>query len=255
MNLLINEPPLQVLPSLANLVGLNEAIILQQLHFRLQISNNIREDKQWIYRTYEEWQEEFPFWSKDTIRRAIAKLEKQGLIIATNQFNRMKMDNTKWYRIDYAQMSLLQPVQNAQTSMADCTDKSMQNAQSSLCNLHKPITKEIKNVNNTTVELALDVIAYLNLKTGKNFRATSAATKKLINARSNEGFDLNDFKHVIDTKATQWLNSDMQSYLRPATLFGTKFEAYLNEAPRKQAPVATTAPSSVELNFDEGEDW
>ncbi|GGG19542.1 hypothetical protein GCM10007425_12510 [Lysinibacillus alkalisoli] len=254
MNLLINEPPLQVLPSLANLVGLNEAIILQQLHFRLQISSNIREDYAWIYRTYDEWQVEFPFWSRDTIRRAMAKLEKQGLIITTNRFNRMKMDNTKWYRIDYVQMATLQGVQNAQMREADCTDKPMQNAQSSLGNLHRPITKEIKSNKNNTVELALDVVAYLNLKTGKNFRAQSTVTQKYIKARNNEGFILSDFKKVIDVKTKQWLNTDMQNYLRPATLFGTKFEAYLNEAPLSIS-ADVTVPASVELNFNEGEDW
>ncbi|MEK5071024.1 hypothetical protein [Sporosarcina sp. FSL K6-1508] len=64
MNLLIKESPLPVLPSLAVEVGLNAAVLLQQLHFKLLISPNVRDGHKWVYKTYEEWKnEEFPFWS------------------------------------------------------------------------------------------------------------------------------------------------------------------------------------------------
>ena len=107
MNLLIKESPLQVLPSLAMQVGLNEAILLQQLHFRSLISTNVRDGHKWVYKTYEEWKnEEFPFWSVDTIKRAIRRLEDSGYIISTSSYNRMKMDKTKWYRIDYKKLQL-----------------------------------------------------------------------------------------------------------------------------------------------------
>ena len=107
MNLLIKESPLQVLPSLAMQVGLNEAMVLQQLHFRSLISNNVRDGHKWVYKTYEEWKnEEFPFWSVDTIKRAIRRLEDNGYIISTSSYNRMKMDKTKWYRIDYTKLQL-----------------------------------------------------------------------------------------------------------------------------------------------------
>ena len=102
MNLLIEETPLQVIPSLAVEVGFNEAIILQQLHFRLLSSEFERDGHKWFYKTYDEWKnEEFPFWSVDTIKRTIRKLEKKGYIISTAQYNHLKMDKTKWYRIDY----------------------------------------------------------------------------------------------------------------------------------------------------------
>lgn len=105
LNLLANESPLLVLPSLAKEIGLNEVIVLQQLHFRTLISRNVRDGHKWIYKTYEEWkEEEFPFWSVDTIKRTIRKLEKSGFIVSTNSYNRMKMDKTKWYRIDYTKL-------------------------------------------------------------------------------------------------------------------------------------------------------
>ena len=82
-----------------------------------------------------------------------------------------------------------------------------------------------------------DIVSYLNKKAKKNFRVVDK-TKKLIKARYSEGFTLSDFKQVIDIKTSQWLgNADMAAYLRPQTLFGTKFEAYLNETPPKEEKI------------------
>ena len=62
--LLINEPPLQVLPSLAQKIGLNEAIIVQQVHYWLnpKFNKNYFEGRNWVWNTYEQWQQQFPFW-------------------------------------------------------------------------------------------------------------------------------------------------------------------------------------------------
>lgn len=74
------------------------------------------------------------------------------------------------------------------------------------------------------------IIDYLNRKTNSHYRPTSKATRRLIKARYNEGFTDIDFKTVIDKKCAEWLqDSNMVQYLRPETLFGTKFEAYLNQ--------------------------
>lgn len=75
-----------------------------------------------------------------------------------------------------------------------------------------------------------EIIDYLNEKANTKYRSSGAKTKTLIRARANDGFYLDDFKKVIDTKASQWLNDPkMKKFLRPETLFGTKFEGYLNE--------------------------
>lgn len=80
------------------------------------------------------------------------------------------------------------------------------------------------------------IIDYLNLKAGTKYRASSAKTKHFIKSRWNEGFREEDFKQVIDIKIRQWLyDPKMNKFLRPETLFGTKFESYLNERPIKQA--------------------
>lgn len=77
------------------------------------------------------------------------------------------------------------------------------------------------------------VVEHLNQKAGTNYRASGKKTQSLIKARINEGFELDDFKRVIDNKCAEWIGSDMEQYLRPETLFGTKFESYLNAKTRK----------------------
>ena len=75
-----------------------------------------------------------------------------------------------------------------------------------------------------------EITDYLNEKTNSQFRNSTKKTQTLIKARFAEGFNLDDFKKVIDTKAAEWLNdSKMSKFLRPETLFGTKFESYLNQ--------------------------
>lgn len=100
MRKLIDESPLLILPTLARKVGLNEAIILQQIHYWNQRSKNIREGHTWVYKTVEDWHLEFPFWSKSTIERTLKKLEEKKLIVV-GIYNRMKSDRTKWYRVNY----------------------------------------------------------------------------------------------------------------------------------------------------------
>lgn len=74
-----------------------------------------------------------------------------------------------------------------------------------------------------------DVIDYLNQQTGKHYKSTTKKNQTVIRARSDEGFNLDDFKKVIDNKVAEWKGTDMEKYLRPETLFGTKFEGYLNQ--------------------------
>lgn len=80
-----------------------------------------------------------------------------------------------------------------------------------------------------------EVITHLNQRAGTHYKATTATTRKLIKARLKEGFTVDEFKLVIDKKCSDWLNNrDMAQYLRPETLFGPKFESYLNAKVRPQ---------------------
>ena len=92
------------------------------------------------------------------------------------------------------------------------------------------LSKVIPTKDNTTKDnIYSRAIDYLNRKTGKNFSSKTKTTRSHINARLAEGFRPEDFKKVIDGRCEKWLDdSEMVEYLRPQTLFGTKFESYLN---------------------------
>lgn len=128
MSLLIEEPPLQVLPSLAKSIGLNEAIVLQQIHYWLQKSNNVKDGHKWIYNSMPNWQKQFNFWSLPTVKRVFRSLEKQGLIITAN-YNKAGFDKTKWYRINYEKLQHVsrRSDQNDTTMVSNWTDGSDQN--------------------------------------------------------------------------------------------------------------------------------
>ena len=79
------------------------------------------------------------------------------------------------------------------------------------------------------INIYSSIISYLNEKAHTKYRPSSSKTKTLIKARLNERFTIDDFKKVIDNKTSEWLNTEMEKYLRPETLFGTKFESYLNQ--------------------------
>lgn len=91
-----------------------------------------------------------------------------------------------------------------------------------------------------------EITDYLNEKAGSQFRSSTKKTQSLIKARFNEGFKIDDFKRVIDIKTNEWLNNkDMSKYLRPETLFGTKFESYLNQ---EHKPVSNNSANEQWLN-------
>jgi hypothetical protein len=111
MSLFYSETPLVINPGLVRVFGLNEAILLQQLHYWLEINRkaqkNFYDGYTWTYNTYQDWGDQFFFWSIDTIKRTIRKLENAGVIVAGN-YNKMKIDRTKWYRINYLKVEELQ---------------------------------------------------------------------------------------------------------------------------------------------------
>lgn len=113
--------------------------------------------------------------------------------------------------------------QNTQKALQcnDCVTQVKQNSISISSN-------NINNINNNIK----DIIDYLNNKLNTNYRVSSKVSQKHIKARLNEGFTFEDFKIVIDKKVDAWQDTEMAIYLRPETLFGAKFESYLNEKPK-----------------------
>lgn len=95
--------------------------------------------------------------------------------------------------------------------------------------------KELKVNKKETLKVEIitaeeDVIVFLNDNCGTKYKVSTKATKNLIKAKLKEGFTLEDIKEVITTKKNEWLGTEMEKYLRPQTLFGNKFESYLNQS-------------------------
>lgn len=105
--------------------------------------------------------------------------------------------------------------------------------------------KSIKDNN-----IYVQVVDYLNKKADTRYKASSKKTKKLIKARVDEKFSLEDFCKVIDNKVSEWMGTNMEKYLRPETLFGTKFEGYLNQRNRGGAKDGGTGGGNKEVQED-----
>ncbi|ARC32112.1 MULTISPECIES: conserved phage C-terminal domain-containing protein [Bacillus cereus group] len=223
-NLLIHEEPLLVLPGLASRIGLNEAIFLQQIHYWLNRSKHFYDERNWVYNSVAEWVKQFPFWSENTIRRIVKNLEDEQLLVIGN-YNRAKFDKTKWYSINYEKLRLLESAND----VPNLGRRSTQNGQMDVPNLGKPIPETNTETTSEIKEYIVEIVNYLNDVCGSSYRLTSKKTQILIKTRLVEGFIVDDFKTVIDTKAREWLRTEQAKYLRPETLFGTKFEGYLQQ--------------------------
>jgi len=107
--LLIDEEPLLVPPRLAAAIGLNAAIVLQQVRYWLGDKRRpqVRDGRRWVYNTYPQWQAQFPFWSLATIKKTFRELEERGLLHASQRYNRAPTDRTKWYTIDFPRLLAL----------------------------------------------------------------------------------------------------------------------------------------------------
>lgn len=228
--LLINEAPLMIVPSLAVKIGMNEAVILQQIHYWLGVSKHEIEGNKWVYNTYEDWQEQFPFWSISTIKRTFHSLEKLGIVVSDN-WNALKLDKTKWYTINYEELAKIEERCEPSTTQPESSEVSEPTTVELSMNKAIPEITSENSTEKKTIPYA-EIIQYLNEKTGKSFKPDSRKTKDLIQARFNEGFTLNDFIKVMDLKSAEWQQDTRWSkFLRPETLFGTKFESYLNQQP------------------------
>ena len=106
---LIDDKTMIVFPKLAKAIGLNESLMLQQIHYWLLKKKNEADGYYWVYNSYQDWVEnDFIFWSPSTVKRTLKSLEEQGYIISTDgRFNSRKGDQTKWYRIDYSKLTEL----------------------------------------------------------------------------------------------------------------------------------------------------
>ena len=244
---------------LAQKLGVNEAILLQNIVFWLlknkANNSNYYDGRYWTYNSHKAFKELFPFWTENQIRRILESLFEKGVILK-GDYNSSPYDKTKWYALSdkYAYLIGL----NSQSDMANLPDGDDENARcligtdSKLTDIKPDNKQQIVNTDSKLLIAAevisylnektgssntqkeqlpyKEIIDYLNLKLGSKYKHDSQETRKHIRARFNQGFTLEDFYTVIDKKVLLWgKDLKMQAFLRPETLFGTKFESYLNE--------------------------
>ena len=116
--------------------------------------------------------------------------------------------------------------------------------------IEKEIEKESEKKKDKYIVEIETIIDYLNLKTGSRFKTSTLRTQSLIKARLKEGYTVNDFYMVIDKKTQEWKGTDYEKYLRPETLFGNKFEGYLNQKSTNTSESLFSKIARGEVNLD-----
>ena len=171
------------------------------------------------------------------VRTILKNLEKKGYIEFLTSGSKGKESTLK---ITIKQQLFNNNVTNKTEQLQQVEGGKQQQSNNNVTTLSKKKEKD-----NNIYSLVID---YLNKKANTNYRPTTKNTQSFINARVKEGYTVEDFKKVIDSKSKEWLNTDFEKYLRPATLFGTKFENYLNEA-NKKTPIAVGAENkNIKVN-------
>ena len=223
----------------AELYGVNCAVILQNLWHWIRKNEangkNFHDGNYWTYNSTKAFAELFPYLSQKQIETALKKLRDEGIIV-TGNYNEMKYDRTLWYAITKKGKSILL------VGEMETPEKGNGNPAEG-----KPIPdkKPVSKTTDKNTDAYIAIVARLNERAGTAYRHTSRATQGHINARLADGFTVEDFYTVIDKKCAEWKGGDMEKYLRPETLFGNKFENYLN------APVTqrrTYGANGVEIN-------
>lgn len=210
--------------------GIQCAVLLNNLYYWIEKNkaNNkhFHNDMYWTYNSKKAFTELFPYMTERQIDYALKKLVDEGIII-TDNFNQDGRDRTLWYSITNKGYAMLQNCEMQFTNLLNANDKIVEPLPN---NKLTNTNKEILSNDNKESDDVTEAIEYLNETCFRHFKTSSQSIRKLIKARLNEGYTLDDLKMVIDLKAKQWLNSKMEMYLRPDTLFNaTKFANYYGE--------------------------
>lgn len=268
--LLFSENPLVVNPELAKKIGLNEAIILQQLHYWSQKSSIEHDGYKWVYNTIEQWHEQFMFFSKDTIKRTLKKLKDAGLI-KVERLSNNRLDRTNYYAIDYKK---LESIDDARCIGAKCTDARGQNAPMSEGNLHQCINDKSfdRDYTETTTENKKNILKKsrekspkstaqecadapkekfkFNLKTKQPYSKLSDAYKRSLYGYAITKDAANQYKAFVDYHAAKgtafkdWAAA-YRTWLNNAVKYGGKVEA----------PIEAKGKSGETVYLDYTQSW
>lgn len=171
--------------------------------------------------------------SVQQIRTCLKNLEKTGDITRnpTQRNTLIIVTNYEFYQSPFEKT----------TSESTSNQQAINKRNNKLSTTNNNDNKEIYSPVSDDIDLSIpenqipysEIIEYLNLKAGTKFKSSSSKTRTKIHARWCDGFRLEDFKKVIDVKTAEWMDTDMEKYIRPETLFGSKFEGYLNQVKKK----------------------
>lgn len=226
---LIDEYPLILLPSLAAAIGLNEAIVLQQVHY--WVSNPkvgvVKDGRRWAWNKIAEWQEQFPFWSERTIRRVVKSARDMGCLLV-EKHNDKQYDQTNYYSVDYDRLK--------QLILASEKAKSLKSHNRSICPVQggQVVRVEEDNVASSLTETTAD--------TTKTENTNILQTPLVSHDASSQTSNKFDVFHTNAEKSTESEKTKVPDE-KP-----TKEAAYLASKAVKQKPEkpkATTKPKKA----------
>lgn len=169
--------------------------------------------------------------SEQQVRTAIKHLQKSGEISTskiTNKFSVVCIE--KWAFFQGQDLESNQQLNQTLTNEQPTTNQQLTTSKK-----NKNIRNKEDNIYSPRFHAdCAEIVGYLNTVTGSRYKTSGKKTRSLIKARMADGFTVEDFREVIDKKAAEWKGTDMAKFLRPETLFGPKFEGYLNQ-PEKQS--------------------
>lgn len=214
-------------------IGIEAGFLLTTL---IEASDGLANEDGWFYKTAPSLEEETGL-SNHKQSKIIEELTKLGILEQENKGMPMK----RYFRINFNKVEELvfktQDLKNSKPSNEEIEKQGFKNFEckdlknSNACIEKISNNKEYinKNLNKELNNIYKEAVDYLNQKVGTKYKSSSKNTTKHIKVRLNDGYTLEDFKTVIDKKCSEWLNTDMEKYLCPDTLFGSKFEKYLNQ--------------------------
>lgn len=212
--------------------GVNAAVILNNIAFWIKQNEanetNFYDGNYWTFNSRRAYLELFPYMSKRQIDTAFQKLIDSGLII-TGNYNKLAYDRTLWYALSKKGKCILHFGTMDNIKMSNALSQNVQPIPDINTDINAVVnTDNKKGATSSSIQLVTEILDYLNMRAGTKYRADTRKTQDLIKARLKEGFSVQDFRTVIEKKCVEWVGTEWEKFLRPETLFGTKFESYLN---------------------------
>ena len=230
---LFDDFPILVDRVLAQNIGLNEAIVIQQLHYWImqnkRQNKNFYDGRYWTFNSFENWHKDtFYFWGLSTIKRTFKKLENEGLLIIGN-YNKKGYDRTKWYSINYDELSYkccnnslyqVEPMDSVNVNQSSCQVEPMDsvNVNRPIPNTTKRLTTKTTNISTTQSSAVVDTKTELienktHLKLSNNMKKIVSSWDKERLSKAIELFNIKNGKYF---SLLEKIYQDDGNYLKPS---------------------------------------